>query len=354
MKRVLILVFLLWTTQSYSQSLSNFSIFGYADAQTSFSKKTISFSVSEFSPVFEYRYGEDTLFRANLLFQTLGDSSTKTDLNFLIFDFVLSDNLILEFGKFPSPIGQFQQNLRPSWINTLPTQPHGFDDDLSVGPRHGVGIQLKGNYHIHNSRFLYSLFITNGPELQSSLGQIVISDDEINDSQNLGKLFGMRVGVNPILDLEAHVSLAAGRIGLGTAQNRSYKLIGGDFVYRDTQTFLKGIGLRGEYLASNIELTSSSVREESAWYLEGSYLHTPSHLQLVSRFGQFATKVDNPQIYSSSSQISTHARINTKYTSYGVNYIFHPSVIFKLAYEVEYHQGNTPRTTINSQIVAGF
>ena len=46
---------------------------------------------------------------------------TETNLEYLTIDWFINDYMALIAGKFLSPIGQFRQNLHPSWINKLPS-----------------------------------------------------------------------------------------------------------------------------------------------------------------------------------------------------------------------------------------
>lgn len=356
MKLLLSLVSFFWASLSYSQTLSNFSLNGYADASMSVRRDSFSFSVGEFAPLIQFRYGDKILFRSGLIFKLAEDRSTRTELNSFLFDLVLNDNLVLEIGKFPSPFGQFRQFLRPSWINILPTQPVGFSDDLSVAPLRGIGLQLKGAYYLSSAKLIFSLFASNGPELVNSVGQVVVSDEDKNTDSNLSKLVGARVGISPIPILEVSVSGGVSKIGMGTSQNREYRIIGSDFVFRDGLSWvIPGLGLRGEYIKSIIDLTEDAQRVESAWYVEPSCFIPPFKLQPAFRYGEFRSRTTgDSSLGLPGSQTGNQIRPNKKRSSFGLNWIYHPSVILKAAYGVEYTQGKNSKTSIIAQIVAGF
>jgi hypothetical protein len=353
MRRLLIAV-LFSTSLAYGDELSTFSLNGYADANMTVKKNSSSFSIGEFAPLFQFQYNRRVLFRSNLFFKLANDTTTRTELNCFILDYFLNDNLILELGKFPSPYGQFRQYLRPSWINVLPSQPVGFSDELSVAPLHNVGIKLKGAYYLGPTKVHFDLTVSNGPELINKLGQVDVNSEESNTDSNMAKLIGLRLGMSPTQNMEVNVSGAAGKIGLGSSQDRTYKIIGTDFVCKNLNNHLNGFRLRAEYLKLFAELTDDSKKTESAWYIEPSYNIPETQFQLALRYGEFKTDLKNSFSSGSGSEIMNVNRVHTKRAAYGVNYILYPSVIIKGSYSVDHVEGSSQKTSVITQIVAGF
>ena len=79
----------------------------------------------------------------------------------------VNDYVALVGGKFLSPIGQFRQNLHPSWINKLASAPPGFGHD-GAAPTSDIGLQARGGFQIGNMFANYAVYASNGPELNST------------------------------------------------------------------------------------------------------------------------------------------------------------------------------------------
>jgi hypothetical protein len=95
---------------------------GYADVgYTDTDSEDGSFNVGTFSPIFHFQYRDLVMLESELEFEVEPDGETSVALEYLTVDFFLNDYMALVGGKFLSPVGQFRQNLHPSWINKLPS-----------------------------------------------------------------------------------------------------------------------------------------------------------------------------------------------------------------------------------------
>ena len=128
------------------------------------------------------------------------DGETEIGLEYLTLDLFLNDYMAVIAGKFLSPIGQFRQNIHPSWINKLPSAPPGFGHD-GAAPISDVGIQLRGGLpSLGSVKTNYAVYIANGPELDAMTegGDVelegIMAEGFTRDADG-GKVVGGRFGI---------------------------------------------------------------------------------------------------------------------------------------------------------------
>ena len=304
--------------------LAGYGSAGYADNDNAGER----FSQAQFAPIFHYQYQDFFMLESELEFEIDPDGTTAVGMEYLTIDLVLNDYATLVAGKFLSPIGQFRQNLHPSWINKLPSAPPGFGHD-GAAPVADIGLQLRGGFPVGGVRTNYAVYVGNGPEMNAATDGTVelegILDGGFARDEDDGKVAGGRIGVLPIPDLEIGLSGATGRITVtqldGNAvagdDNRRYSVYGADFAWKR-----KGMGIRGEYVKSKIGDAAGSIAADGAdwrtWYLQGSYLVPNTKWEGVVRYTDFN---------------SPHAAEDQKQWALGVNYLFASNVIAKAAYE---------------------
>ena len=88
---------------------------GYADI--GYSSEGDNFNIGTFAPIFHYQYRDLVMLEAELELEVDSAGETELALEYLTIDLFLGDYVTFVGGKFLSPIGQFRQNLHPSWIN---------------------------------------------------------------------------------------------------------------------------------------------------------------------------------------------------------------------------------------------
>ncbi|MFB3106725.1 MAG: hypothetical protein ACE1ZA_17630, partial [Pseudomonadales bacterium] len=128
-----------WKNTTSVTHLAGYAAVGYTDQQNG----TGSFSAANFNPIFHFQYGDRILWESELEFEIEENGETEVALEYSTIDIFLNDYLVFLAGKFISPLGNFRQNLHPSWINKLPSAPPGFGHD-GAAPLAEVGIQLRG------------------------------------------------------------------------------------------------------------------------------------------------------------------------------------------------------------------
>ena len=306
---------------------------GYADVgYTNTKNGDDSFNAATFAPIFHFQYRDLVMLEAELEAGVEPEGSTEIGLEYMTVDFFVNDYITLVGGKFLSPVGQFRQNLHPSWVNKLPSAPPGFGHD-GAAPVSDVGLQLRGGYPIGNVRTNYAVYVSNGPELNA-----VEEDGEVElegiEAEGFGadrdgnKVFGGRIGVLPIPSLELAVSGATGKatvtslesdsLVLGDEQARSYDVIGADFNWHWRDLILRGEFVRSKIGSASTGVTASSGATWQTWYTQASYQFKPTKWEAVLRYTDF----DTP-----------HASEDQKQWALGANYLFASNVVAKVAYE---------------------
>jgi len=191
----------------------------------------------------------------------------------------LNDNMVLIAGKFLSPVGNFRQNMHPSWINKLPSAPPGFGHD-GAAPLADVGGQLRGGLKMgERGKLTYAGFVGNGPKLEGEDGEIHgIDTDGFAGDPDDEKVFGGRVSFLPFPKLELAVSAAMGdasvvendEMDIDGDAARDYDVLGFDASYQ-----WKNFDFRGEYIEQKVADAAASVAPEGGtwetWYVQSAY-----------------------------------------------------------------------------------
>ncbi len=311
-----------WKNTDSVVHLAGYGAFGYADQETEDGR----FDQVLFAPIFHYQYRELMMLESELEIATGTDGETEVNLEYLTLDLFLNDYMTLVGGKFLSPLGQFRQNLHPSWINKLPSTPAGYGHD-GAAPLADVGIQLRGGIPLGKMRTNYALYIANGPELAAEGGEIhAIESEGFTRDEDGDKVAGGRLGFLPVPKLEIGLSAATGNVAVTESTPplpasgdpvRDYDVLGADLAFK-----AGNLDFRGEYIRQEVAAAAASVAAEAAewtaWYAQAAYQFTPNKLELVARYSDF----DSP-----------HADEDQEQWAVGVNYLFASNVIAKIAYE---------------------
>ena len=323
-----------------------------------------SFVIGSFSPIFHFQYRDIVMLESELEIEIEEDGATEINLEYLTIDWFVSDYATLLAGKFLSPIGQFRQNLHPSWINKLPSAPPGFGHD-GAAPVSELGLQFRGGVPLGSMRGNYAVYVANGPELHSVTEDGAefeiegVEAEALNVDSDGEKVVGGRFAILPIPAIELGVSAAAGKATVTEVENessppagppsgsitdekpRDYTVVGADFVW-----FTGNMSLRGEYVKTDIgEATAGATAGEGAvwetWYTQLAYRIPNTKVEGVIRYTDFD---------------SAHASEDQKQTSVGINYLITNNFIAKLAYESNSNDLGSPadddRTLV--QLAYGF
>ncbi len=332
-----------WKTYDSKVHLAGYAAVGYSDN----SLDNDSFNQVQFNPIFHYGY-KDLLLLESELEVEIEDGETHVELEYLTVDWFINDYVTLLGGKFLSPLGQFQQNLHPAWINKLPSVPAGFAHE-GAQPTAEVGAQLRGGFHLamvnDTSLVNYAVYVGNGPqlEIEEEDGEFeihAIETEGFTEDEDDEKVFGGRIGFLPIPNLEIGFSGASGNVALEDESERDYDVLGVDLFYR-----WQNLDLRAEYVKQEVGDLATSIAPEGqwweAWYTQASYKLLPTKFELVARYSDLN---------------STHASQEQEQWALGINYLIANHGMVKLAYEI--NDGLTGRPTDENrfllQLTYGF
>ncbi len=311
---------------------------GYADVgYTKKEGEDGSFGVGGFSPIFHFQYRDLVMLESELEFELEDNGETNLALEYLTIDFFLNDYVTLVAGKFLSPIGQFRQNLHPSWINKIASAPPGFGHD-GAAPVSETGAQLRGGFPLGGMRTNFALFAGNGPELNSETeDQIEFSLEGVRaegfGSDGDGEMvYGGRFGILPMPGLEIAVSGETGKATVTELEDdsglpelaldeekRDYRVYGADFNFS-----YRSLGVRGEYVKTRVGsakngITASGSATWESWYTQAAYQFLPTKWEGVVRYTDFDSAVD---------------ALDQQQWALGLNYLFTSNFMAKFTYEL--------------------
>ncbi len=340
-------------------TLSKLHMAGYAnvDAIAGSDRQEDGFTAARFAPIFHFQFSDRVLFEGELEIETNADGETEIAAEYATIDLMLNDYMALVAGKFLSPIGQFRQNVHPSWINKLPTAPVGFGHG-GAAPLSDLGVQLRGGIPLSGSmRANYALFTSNGPTLvvDGATGELELETGAASSNADGNFVYGGRVGFLPVPALELGLSGALGKVGVAEGHavselaagepDRDYTVLGADAVYN-----LDTLQLRGEFIQQTVGSEAGSTIADgevtgeldfTAWYAQAAYRLPDTKWEGVARIGDLDTPNDDA---------------NRSQWSVGVNYLFANNVIIKAAYTVDDYDDNAidDDERFNVQLAYGF
>ncbi len=323
---------------------------GYADINFISTDTENSFATGSFAPIFHYQVQDRVMMGAELAFKVDDMGNTEVDMEYFTIDYFLNDYATLVMGRFLSPLGQFRQNLHPTWINKLPSAPQGFGHG-GAAPLADVGMQVRGGFKMGSSiNANYAAYVGNGvaSEMSADGSELVEAHSpgfnaDMDGSKNFGGRFGIYM---PSSKLDLGLSWATGKAAEIANENtvsppqdftvkRDWDFIGADFTWH-----LGGFDLRGEYVKQSYGAradNSSEAADFDAVYVQAAYRFPASKWEIVARSSSY----NNPE---DSLDRSTA----------GVNYIFTSSVIAKLGYESNSNRANTAGDRVLVQMAYGF
>ena len=342
-------------------TLSKLHMAGYAnvDAIAGSDRQEDGFTAARFAPIFHFQFSDRVLFEGELEIETNADGETEIATEYATIDLILNDYMALVAGKFLSPIGQFRQNIHPSWINKLPTAPVGFGHG-GAAPLSDLGVQLRGGIPLSGSmRANYALFTSNGPTLlvdgHGDEVELEMETEAASSNADGNFVYGGRIGFLPVPALELGLSGALGKVGVAEGHavselaagepDRDYTVLGADAVYN-----LDTLQLRGEFIQQTVGSEAGSTIADgevtgeldfTAWYAQAAYRLPDTKWEGVARIGD----LDTPNADGNRSQWSV-----------GVNYLFANNVIIKAAYTVDDYDDNAidDDERFNIQLAYGF
>ncbi|APR68161.1 hypothetical protein CN03_15180 [Thalassolituus oleivorans] len=166
------------------------------------------------APIIHYNYQDWLMFETEFELSNTAEGGTELALEYAAVNLFLNDYVALVAGKFLSPIGQFRQNLHPSWINKAVSAPAGFGHG-GAAPLSETGLQLRGGFPLGEMRANYAIYVGNGPTLAAAVegqgGDYELAIEEVETEGRTSdpdgkKSFGGRLGLLPFPGLEIGIS----------------------------------------------------------------------------------------------------------------------------------------------------
>ncbi len=332
-----------WKAPKTLVHLAGYADVGYTDKQG----EPGSFKVGTFSPIFHYQFSDIVMMEAELEFTIDETGKSEAGIDYFTVDYFISDYVALIGGKFLSPIGQFRQNLHPSWINRMASAPVGFGHDQAA-PNAEIGLMFRGGFPVGGRNTMsYAAYIGNGPTFEADGGEIEgIETPGLNRDGDGGKVGGGRLGFYiPGIKLDLGASYATGKASVRTIDNtgaisydkgRDYTVYGADLTWR-----ISTFRLLGEYVSQEYGAQASSAAPDSgkwtAWYAQASYQFAPSKWEAVLRYGEYDTPHDGQ---------------DRNQSAVGVNYLFASNVVAKLDYE--FNENPNPGFDAENRVLVQF
>jgi len=327
-----------WKNSTAVTHIAGYAAVGYTDEENAMD----SFDVANFNPIYHFQYGDRILWESELEVNVGDDGQTEVGLEYSTIDIFLNDYAVLVAGKFISPLGQFRQNIHPSWINKSVSAPPGFGHD-GAAPLTDVGLQIRGGVPLGEQvKITYSGFVANGPRLEGEGGELhgIDTDGFASDADD-EKVFGGRLSILPLPKLEIGISGAFGDaaivendgLGLVGDPSRDYQVFGVDYAYQ-----WGNFDFRGEYIEQDVGNAAGSVASKggkwATWYTQTAYKFGDAKWEGVVRYADY----DSP-----------HGDETQKQWALGINYLLTPNAIIKLGYE--FNDGLAGEKTDNDRLL---
>lgn len=313
------------------------------------------------NPIFHFKPADRLFFGVELELGLAG-GKTEVGLEYAHLAYFLNDYVTLDAGQFLSPFGMFSERQHPAWINKLPDAPLAFGHEGGIVPPSILGAQIRGGVPVGQTRLHYSLYLGNGPTLNSGADEPDAAGmQHFNNYDNFqkDKAVGGRLGFLPFPELEIGYSGQYSRMGArGTSQQRADALLHGPYLsyVRDSERLKGVIDVKAEWAWSMVDrLTYDPTgalgfgpvtydNRRSGGYAQLAYrpskLNSPvlKKLEGVFRFD----RLDRPSGAPESADES-------RYT-FGLNYWLSPSTVFKAAYQF----GDRKKTDMPSEDINAF
>lgn len=306
------------------------------------------FEASHGAGLFEFEeYDLWILLRLNdwiLLETELGFGPGSVEIGQAQIDFIINDCLTVEAGRLRIPIGYFNFNLHPAWINKLPDFPLMFRQvspaDFSLN-----GIEISGGKYLGcwPLKFEYNLYVANGlgfPQVPptftdlADLGALQGTNTEVNDAMAYGGRVGLRLP-----ECGAYA-------GISSFNNTPYTDQSGP------ELALWGADAGWHYGNWDVRFECADMYENAPAFLmqpilrRGLYAQVAyrpydaccrllANTEVVARYG--ATNfsgIDLAALDLTAFANPIDVPVDRNQYTFGVNFYFYPSLMVKFAYEV--------------------
>ena len=275
-------------------------------------------------------------------------SNGSVDVSDAEINFIVNDWLTVVAGRFPAPIGWFNERLNSPWINKLPDNPLLWLQVLP--PVSFMGAMVRGGVYLCDSpvKFEYAAYITNGLNLGSNTAPTV------NDLANLENMQDTYTSITNELTYGGRFGLWVPAIGVAGGISL---LSNGDYVAGfedaiklwaiDLNYHKKDWDFRFEYGKTYQHAQSFQADNIRRWGLYAQLAYRPYNApRYLNNFeGVFRySHVNFSGIDPTTLDLSTFASpidvpVKRDQYEFGLNYYFYASLVLKAAYEINNEPG---------------
>jgi hypothetical protein len=277
-------------------------------------------------------------------------SNGAVDVTDAEFDFIVNDWLTIVAGRFPIPLGFFNERLNSPWINKLPDVPLMF---RQVSPPISInGIQARGAHYLGDLplKLAYSVYACSALELNNQAPGLndVANLEGMENTYNIVSsepTFGGRLSLwEPVMGVE---------VGLSYLHNADYTPVAEDGIqlWELDANYHKGNwDLRfeyGEMYQHAASFIGTNIRRRGL-YAQVAYrpLDCPNRflqkLELVGRYGYTSfSGFDQSALDPTTFATPVDVPVNRNQYTIGINYWFYASLVVQVAYEFNQEQGQS-------------
>jgi hypothetical protein len=328
------------------------SIYGtFTTGFTKLQRQHGNFESPEFAPFFLLQLNDRILLEVELGFSRDGVEVSQAQA-----DFVVNDWLTVVAGRFLAPVGFFNERLHPSWINKLPDFPLMFRQvspaaDLSLN-----GVQLRGGVYLGRCpiKLEYSVFFANGLRLAgdmpgltdlANLGALKDTANQLNNTYSYGGRagfwqpeLGLTGGVSAMVNGPYTSAVVPIPDGATTIANDRFQLLQVDAGYHKGNW-----DVRFEYAQMWQDARSIIGERIERRGLYAQIAYRPYHAvakilyntELVFRYGYANFQgIDPTGLDLMAFESRVDVPVNRHQYTFGINYYFYPSMVLRLAYEI--------------------
>jgi hypothetical protein len=317
----------------YGQLLANYHQFNARAGQ---------FETPDFAPYFLVRLNDCFLLEANIDINNAGVSVAEAQV-----DCFVTDWLTVVVGRFITPIGFFNERLNHEWINKLPDVPLMF---RQVSPLVNTdGVQLRGAFYPTSLpvKVEYSIYGGNGFQLTSApttvggvadLEAITGGPDEIDARAAGGRLglwlpeWGITGGISGFVN---------GRYSPGASDQFNLWQVDFGFSRGNWDARLEFADLyqqAASYIGNSIRRTG--MYAQLAYRPRDCEIAVLQNTEVVFRYSRARfSGIDPTQLDPTAFATPVDVPVDRDQYTFGVNYYFYPSMVFKLAYEINVERG---------------
>jgi hypothetical protein len=321
-----------------------------------------NFVFEGFEPIFLLQLNDRILLESELEFGLEG-----VEVGYAQMDYIVNDWLTVVAGRYLAPIGFFNERLHTAWINKLPDFPlvnrQVSPSDFSLN-----GVQFRGASYLFDSpvKGEYSLYAANG------IG--VPGGADATSLANLGELTETTAQVNNGIAWGGRLGLWIPEIGLNVGSslffNRPYNAAAGPDMALwgiDAGYHMGNWDVRFEYADLFQRNPVGPATEEGELPPEGMDEATSPFGRRIGRRGFYIQAAYRP--YDSANQYLSNTEFVFRYSrarfsgidpttlelkefsspldvpvdrdqyTFGINYYFYPSLVWKFAYEINSERG---------------